>query len=170
MRLLVKSQGGIPRGVKSLRPVDCQTSPAAAASIPRATLSIPETKLHHVGIIVPAAEQVQVLMDLLGLQVGHTQYVPQYEADCIFTWGERGVLEFVVPRGGVLTKFNKSAGGLHHIALEVNDLEGRSAELRAKGVQLLEERPVDAGCLWINFLPPAYTRGIIIELVQPKVG
>jgi len=143
---------------------------AAVASISRTTLSLPETKLHHVGIIVPEPEQVQVLMELLGLQAGHTQYVPQYEADCIFTWGERGVLEFVVPRGGVLTRFNKGAGGLHHIALEVDDLEGRSAELRAKGVELLEEKPIDAGRLWINFLPPAYTRGIIIELVQPKAG
>jgi hypothetical protein len=61
-------------------------------------------------------------------------------------------------------------GGLHHIAFEVDDLESRSTELRAKGVVLLEEKPVDAGSLWINFLPPSYTRGIIVELVQPKVG
>ncbi len=74
-----------------------------------------------------------------------------------------------MPRGGVLTRFNKGLGGLHHIALEVDDLERQSSELRAKGVELLSEQPVDAGPILINFLPPAYTRGIIVELVQVKV-
>jgi catechol 2,3-dioxygenase-like lactoylglutathione lyase family enzyme len=122
-----------------------------------------------VGIIVPDLEQVQALLDLLGLESGRTQYVPTYDADCIFTQGERGVVEFVVPRGGVLSRFNKGLGGLHHIALEVDNLESQSSELRAKGVELLSERPVDAGPILINFLPPAYTRGIIVELVQVKV-
>jgi len=132
-------------------------------------LPSPRVNLHHVGIIVPDLEQVQALLDLLGLESGRTQYVPPYDADCIFTQGERGVVEFVVPRGGVLTRFNKGLGGLHHIALEVDDLERQCSELRAKGVELLSERPVDAGPILINFLPPAYTRGIIVELVQVKV-
>jgi methylmalonyl-CoA/ethylmalonyl-CoA epimerase len=135
-----------------------------------AKLSSPENKFHHVGIIVPEMEQIHVLLDLLGLEAGRTQYMPQYEADCIFTTGERGLIEFVVPRQGVLAKFNKGMGGLHHIAIEVDDIERRSAELRAKGVELLEKTPVDAGPLWINFLPPLYTRGIIVELVQPKTA
>ena len=40
--------------------------------------------------------------------------------------------------------------------------------MRSKGIELLEAKPVDAGPLLINFLPPAYTRGIIVELVQHK--
>jgi catechol 2,3-dioxygenase-like lactoylglutathione lyase family enzyme len=131
-------------------------------------LASSQTGLHHVGIIVPDLNQVQLLMKLLKLEPGRTQYVPQYDADCIFTRGERGVIEFIVPRGGVLTKFNKGMGGLHHVALEVDDLDRRCAELRSEGIELLEATPVDAGPLLINFLPPAYTRGFIVELVQPK--
>ena len=127
-----------------------------------------ETKVHHVGVVVPDMEQVRFLIDLLGLEAGRTQYVDRYEADCVFTRGTGGVIEFIVPRGGVLTKFNKGLGGLHHVALEVGDLESRSEELRARGVELLEKTPVDAGRLLINFLPPAYTRGLIVELVQTK--
>jgi methylmalonyl-CoA/ethylmalonyl-CoA epimerase len=133
-------------------------------------LSFRANRLHHVGIIVPEPGQVPVLLDLLGLEAGHTQYVARYDADCIFTRGEAGVLELIVPRGGSLAKFHKGMGGLHHIAIEVDDIERRSAELRAKGVALLEDQPVDAGSLWINFLLPAYTRGIIVEIVQPKAG
>lgn len=113
-------------------------------------------------------EQVRFLMALLGLEPGRTQYVPRYEADCVFTRGAGGVIEFIVPRGGVLARFNKGLGGLHHIALEVDDIRHRSEQLRAEGVELLEREPVDAGRLLINFLPPAYTRGLIVELVQTK--
>ena len=123
--------------------------------------------LHHVGIIVPDAEQMRGLMDLLGLKEGRRYYVPEYEAECVFTEGEGGAIEFILPRGGKLAKFNKGMGGLHHIALQVDSLEKASDELKAKGVELLESRPVDAGPIRINFLPPIYTRGIIVEYVEP---
>jgi hypothetical protein len=123
-----------------------------------------------VGIIVPDLVQVEALMALLGLRPGMTQYVPRYQADCIFTQGPGAAIEFIVPRGGPLARFNKGMGGIHHIALEVEDLEVVSAELAGHDVKLLEERPVDAGRLWINFLPPAFTRGIIVEYVQTKAN
>jgi acyl carrier protein/catechol 2,3-dioxygenase-like lactoylglutathione lyase family enzyme len=142
----------------------------AAKSLPRAHSKLAGPRLHHVGIIVPDSSQVQVLMALLGLRAGERQYVPEYEADCFFTetGGPGAVIEFIVPTGGKLAKFNKGMGGVHHIALEVDDLEGYSAGLAAEGVSLLEDHPVDAGRLLINFLPPAYTRGIIVEFVQTK--
>jgi hypothetical protein len=117
---------------------------------------------------VPDLDRLQALVDLLGLQVGATQYVPEYEADCFFTSGNGASLEFIVPRGGKLAQYNKGAGGLHHIALEVENLRDTSARLRVQGVDLLEETPVDAGRIWINFLSPAYTRGIIVEFVESK--
>jgi methylmalonyl-CoA/ethylmalonyl-CoA epimerase len=121
-----------------------------------------------VGIIVPDLERVRALMSLLGLEPGASEYVPEYEADCFFTCGAGSALEFIVPRGGKLALYNKGVGGLHHIALEVENLQEFSTQLRAQGVDLLEERPVDAGRLWINFLPPAYTRGLIVEFVESK--
>ncbi len=129
-----------------------------------------QNRLHHVGIVVPELANVEVLLRLLGLEAGVSQYVPQYESECIFTRGAGTVpgIEFIVPRGGKLAKFNKGMGGLHHIALEVDDLDAFSADLAAEDVQLLEPRPVDAGRLRINFLPPAYTRGIIVEFVETR--
>lgn len=125
------------------------------------------SRLHHVGIIVPNAEQIQELMTLLGLQECRRYYVPEYEAECIFTEGQGGAIEFILPRGGKLKQFNKGMGGLHHIALQVESLDQTSDDLKAKGVELLEPRPVDAGPIRINFLPPVYTRGIIVEFVEP---
>ena len=128
------------------------------------------SKLHHVGIIVADAQQVELLTTLLGLERGEQQYVPEYEAQCYFARGGDTAIEFIVPGGGKLAKFNKGFGGLHHIALEVDDLEEASEELRTKGVKLLEQHPVDAGSILINFVPPLYTRGFIVELVQRKTG
>ena len=131
-----------------------------------------QSRLHHVGIIVADAEQVDLLAALLGLVRGADEYVAEYEAQCYFTGaigGAGAAIEFIVPRpGSKLTKFNKGFGGLHHIALEVDDLADASAALRERGVKLLEDHPVDAGSLLINFVPPLYTRGFIVEFIQVK--
>ena len=123
-------------------------------------------RLHHVGVIVPGHDQVRMLLDLLGLRAGRTQYVAEYAADCVFTDGPGAGIELIVPREGKLARFNKGAGGLHHIALEVDDLHLVRDALREKDIHLLEQEPVEAGELRINFLPPAYTRGLIVEFVQ----
>lgn len=122
--------------------------------------------LHHVGIIVPNEEQMRNLMTLLDLHEGRRYYISEYDAECVFTEGRGGVIEFILPRGGKLKQFNKGMGGLHHIALQVSSLEKASVELKDKGVELLESQPVDAGPIRINFLSPSYTRGIIVEFVE----
>jgi catechol 2,3-dioxygenase-like lactoylglutathione lyase family enzyme len=122
-----------------------------------------------VGIIVADEQQVDLLVALLGLTRGAEEYVPDYEAQCYFTEGPGAAIEFIVPRaGGKLSKFNKGFGGLHHVALEVDDLEAAAAALRERGVKLLEDHPVDAGPILIHFVPPLYTRGFIVEFVQRK--
>ena len=129
-----------------------------------------QSKLHHVGIIVPDVEQMDALAAIFGLERGSEQYVREYEAQCYFTRGVGAVIEFIVPVGGKLATFNKGIGGLHHIALEVDDLDEASAQLRSTGIKLLEDASVDAGPILINFVPPAYTRGLTVELVQRKTG
>jgi len=126
-------------------------------------------RLHHVGIICPDRAAAEELMKLLGLVAsGEEEYVESYQADCIFTEGPGSQIELIVPRGGKLSKFNKGAGGLHHIALEVGDLVATSRRLRAAGIELLEREPVDAGRLLINFVPPIHTKGVIVEFVQTR--
>ena len=122
--------------------------------------------LHHVSIIVPDEDRVHELAELLGLRLGRRQFVEQYEADCIFTTGTSGVIEFIIAKSGKLAKFNKGMGGLHHIAIGVQDLEATKQKLADKGIPLLEVTPVNAGPININFLAPAYTRGVIVEYVQ----
>ena len=124
--------------------------------------------LHHVGIVQPDEEDALALMRMLGLEEDYRGFVPQWSALCIFTKARQGSpIEFVIPRGGPLEKFNKGAGGLHHIALQVPDLDALRVALEAEGMRLLEDEPVKgAGDFLCNFLSPVYTRGITIEFVQ----
>lgn len=124
--------------------------------------------LHHVGIVQPTEGDAQSLMTLLGMEEDYRGFVPQWSALCIFT-KPRGAsaIEFVVPRGGPLERFNKGIGGLHHIALEVPDLRAVADALAAEDMKLLEPTSIKgAGPFLCNFLSPSYTRGITVELVQ----
>jgi methylmalonyl-CoA/ethylmalonyl-CoA epimerase len=125
-------------------------------------------RLHHVGIVVPSDEQAQALMALLGLEEAYRGFVASYAATCIFTAGNGGSpIEFVVPDGGVLAKFNRGVGGIHHVALAVDSLDRVTRDLAERGVKLLEAEPVrGAGNFVCNFLPPAQTRGVIVEFIE----
>ena len=124
--------------------------------------------LHHVGIVQPSEDDAQALMSLLGLEEDYRGFVPQWSALCIFTKPNgASPIEFVIPDGGPLERFNKGAGGLHHIALQVPSLDDLAAALEAEDMKLLEPTHVKgAGPFLCNFLSPVYTRGITIEFVQ----
>jgi len=124
--------------------------------------------LHHVGIVQSNERDAQEQMSLLGLEEEYRGYVPKWSALCIFTKASRGSqIEFVIPDGGPLMKFNKGAGGLHHIALQVPDLDEVELKLRAEGMKFIEPNHVrGAGSFICNFVSQVYTRGVTIEYVQ----
>ena len=73
----------------------------------------------------------------------------------------------MIPNGGALERFNKGAGGLHHIAFEVPDLIALTEDLRAAICACSNPKPIKgAGRFLCNFLLPSATRGIIVEYVQ----
>jgi catechol 2,3-dioxygenase-like lactoylglutathione lyase family enzyme len=124
--------------------------------------------LHHVGIVFPDEESATRMMELLGLEEDYRGFVEKWSALCVFTKPNGATpIEFIIPNGGPLAKFNKGAGGLHHVAVTVVDLEAVAQRLAARGIELLEREHVKgAGNFICNFLSPAYTRGIIVEFIQ----
>jgi catechol 2,3-dioxygenase-like lactoylglutathione lyase family enzyme len=124
--------------------------------------------LHHVGIVQPSEADALALMRLLGLKEAYRGFVPEWSALCIFAEAAQGSpIEFVIPDGGPLERFNKGVGGLHHIALQVPSLDALAAALEAEGMKLLAADHVKgAGPFLCNFLSPIYTRGLTIEFVE----
>jgi methylmalonyl-CoA/ethylmalonyl-CoA epimerase len=127
-----------------------------------------DLKIHHVGIVQPSLEDALAFMSLLGLAEDFRGYVERWQCWCIFTKATgTTTIELVVPEGGPLAKFNKGAGGLHHVALEVDSLDEVRLRLEEQGLRLLEPNPVKgAGNFLCNFLSPVSTRGIQLEFIQ----
>jgi len=128
--------------------------------------------LHHVGIISPTIEHARIFLDTLGLEEDYCEYVEEYQSDCLFVkhGPNDSPIELIIPRGGVLAEYNNGKGGLHHIALTVDNVEEFTAHWKEKGQNLLEEIPVvGAGGIRVNFLRPRYTGGVLVEFVEnPK--
>ena len=74
-------------------------------------MTLKNPPLHHVGIVQPDEETALTLMALLGLSEAYRGTVESFHALCIFTEAAgRSPIEFVVPNGGPLERFNKGAG------------------------------------------------------------
>jgi methylmalonyl-CoA/ethylmalonyl-CoA epimerase len=61
----------------------------------------------------------------------------------------------------------KKGAGIQHIAFRVADIEAALAELKEKGVRLIDEKPrMGAGGAKIAFLHPKATGGVLVELCE----
>jgi len=69
---------------------------------------------------------------------------------------------------GVIRKFIEKKGeGIHHISFEVDDIEAELAKLKARGVQLIHEKPYfNAHKNLVAFINPKSARGVLVELIE----
>src|SRR5258708_19471697 len=96
--------------------------------------------MHHVGIVQPSEEEAMTVMALLGLKEDYRGYVEKWRALCIFTKPEGATpIEFVIPNGGPLAKFNKGFGCLHHISLTLNSLVALTKRFYRHVIQFLHD-------------------------------
>lgn len=126
-------------------------------------------RTHHWGIVLPTEEKARTFMDTFGLVQDYVGHVLAYDADLIFTkhGADADSIEFILPKSGVLTEFNKGKGGIAHVAFLVDDIIATSNELIAKGYEMLEKEPTEGTeDIIVNFIRPKYTQGILVELIQ----
>ena len=77
------------------------------------------------------------------------------------------LLESTEPSGPIAKYIEKNGEGIQHMALRVDDLEAALAELKAKGIRLIDEKPrYGAGGAKIAFVHPKSTGGILLELCE----
>jgi len=122
-------------------------------------------KIHHIGIIVKDRKHIDKYKDLFSLEESHSEFVKEYDCECIFMKGDIPI-EFIIANTGKLKDFNKGLGGIHHIAFEVENIEDLKKKMKEKGIDLLEKEAVKAGDILINFMSPLYLRGVTIEFVE----
>ncbi len=111
---------------------------------------------------------------ILGLPLVHTEVLEEERVKvALFRVGEVEI-ELVEGIGeeNPLAKFLAKRGeGLHHISLEVEDLEGALARLERAGIPLIDQAPrKGASGTRVAFLHPKGCHGVLIELVEKRAG
>ncbi|KAJ8249176.1 hypothetical protein GJAV_G00231990 [Gymnothorax javanicus] len=139
--------------------------------------NVPETvwklgRLNHVAIAVPDLEKATALYrDVLGAQVSATVPLPEHGVYTVFVELGNTKLELLHPLGekspiaGFLQK-NKS-GGMHHICIEVDDINAAIVDLKVRKIRTLSEEPrIGAHGKPVMFLHPKDCDGVLVELEQ----
>ncbi|MFZ2633462.1 MAG: methylmalonyl-CoA epimerase [Desulfosalsimonadaceae bacterium] len=128
-------------------------------------------KIDHIGIAVNNIENgKEFWTDILGLDFAGDETVEvQKVKTAFFPVGESEVelLESTAPDGPISKFIEKKGEGIQHIAFRVENIETALAELKGKGVRLIDETPrLGAGGAKIAFLHPKATRGVLVELCE----
>lgn len=128
-------------------------------------------KIDHIGIATTSIEEgLTVWRDALGLKVDGTEEIAEQGVKlCMLTLGDTHVelLEPLGPETSVGKFLAKRGPGMHHIAIEVKDINTSLAELKDKGARLIDETPrVGAGGCLVAFVHPSSFNGVLLELVQ----
>ena len=127
--------------------------------------------LNHVAIAVKDLDSaVSFYEDVLGLHCDHRERVEDQAVDVALFGQGQGRVELICPftvDSGVAKFLEKRGEGLHHICLDVPDIEAALAAMKARGLPLLDEKPrPGAGGSRIAFVHPKGGRGVLIELRQ----
>lgn len=129
-------------------------------------------KIDHIGVATKGIEDaLRFWEDALGLENVHTEVVEDQKVRVAMLPLGESRIELLEPTSddSPISKFlEKRGGGIHHIAVEVADIETSLAQLKAKGMRLIDESPRrGAGGCMVAFVHPSAANGVLLELVQP---
>ena len=133
------------------------------------------SKIDHIGIAVTNLDEtIKLYEETLGIKSNGTETVSDQKVKVAFFPVGDTELEFLesTSEDGPIAKFieaNKGRGGIQHIAVRVDDVKAAIAELKGKGIAMIDEEPrYGAGGASIAFCHPKSTGGILLELCERK--
>jgi methylmalonyl-CoA/ethylmalonyl-CoA epimerase len=127
--------------------------------------------INHVAVVVDDMEKaLSFWRDALGMELHELRDVPAEKSQIAFLPLEGSEVELVMPTSqdsGIAKYLAKRGPGMHHICLEVDDIVGILAQLRTKGVRLINEEPRNsADGKKYAFIHPESTAGVLVELYE----
>ena len=128
-------------------------------------------KIDHIGIAVSSIDDKKKFwLDAMGLTMEGIETVEAQKVTTAFLpVGESEVelLESTSDDGPVAKYIEKKGEGIQHVAFQVENIEDALAELKEKGIQLIDQTPrKGAGGAKIAFLHPKATGGVLVELCE----
>lgn len=124
-------------------------------------------RIHHCGIAVKDLEEaIRLFSRLLGQSPSVEEVPTQKVRAAMFPCG----LELIAPTSGespISGFLAKRGPGIHHVTIEVSDIDAELRRLKAAGVRLINETAVPgAGGSRVAFLHPSAAGGILLELKE----
>ena len=126
-------------------------------------------KIDHLGIAVNDLAEAVRTYEALGFAVAATHDVPTEKVRTAFLPVGESHLELLEPTdpSSVIARFLQKRSGLHHVCVLVEDIDAALAELKARGVPVLDETPrVGAGGCRVAFVHPRGAAGVLLELKE----
>lgn len=133
---------------------------------------MPQIKaINHVAVVVENMEKsLAFWRDALGIKLHELRDVPAEKSQVAFLPLAGAEVELVMPTtddSGIAKYLAKRGQGLHHLCLEVDDIEGMMAQLKEKNIRLINEEPrTGADGKKYAFIHPESTGGVLVELYQ----
>jgi methylmalonyl-CoA/ethylmalonyl-CoA epimerase len=130
-------------------------------------------KIDHIGIATRGIEETaKFWRAALGLDISETEEVTAQKVRvAMLRLGESRIelLEATADDSPISKFLEKRGPGIHHLALQVDDIRGTLAELKNRGLRLIDAEPrMGAGGCLVAFVHPSSTGGVLLELVQPR--
>ncbi len=130
-------------------------------------------RIDHVAIIVRNIEQALAFyQDILGITPREIKEIPTEQVRIAFLpmggpgGSEIELIEPTNPDSSLARFLEKRGEGLHHICLEVDDIDAALVDMQAKGAPVLDKQPRLAAEGRAVFLHPRGTNGVLLELVE----
>lgn len=127
-------------------------------------------KLNHIGIAVKDLNEAVELYKNMGFNISHTEEVPDQKVKVAFIELGESRLELLEPTAtdSPIARFLEKKGpGIHHMALEVVDIDTKLHELEKAGIRLIDkEARKGSHGLSIAFVHPKATQGVLLELCE----
>ena len=127
------------------------------------------TRVHHVAFAHSGDGPPQVIGDLLGLACVHEEHAAGF-VERMLPAGDSYLQLLEATGPGTVGPFVDRRGpALHHVAMEVSDIDEAVSDLRRRGVRMVDEAPRPGGMgTRIAFVHPASCQGLLLELVEPS--
>ena len=127
-------------------------------------------KINHVGVVVADIDEaLKFWRDAMGIEVSHIEDVPSQKSQVAFLPVGESEVELVKPTSddsGAAKFLQERGGGMHHLCFEVSDISAKLADLKSKGISLINEEPIVLPGRKMAFIHPKSTGGVLVELYE----
>lgn len=126
-------------------------------------------KIDHIGIAVPDLEAAIATYTAMGFTHERTEDVPDQKVrTAFFRLGESYIelLEATDPQSPIAKFIEKRGPGIHHVSVEVGDLDKTLQGYKDAGIRLAQEPSIGAGGHRVAFVHPKATGGVLLEVME----